>query len=153
MKTKLTEYNIELRKFVDRCIAHPSKSVVELYETGGNEILRDFTFPLMIPLAITISHLYRAINASVGKSRELELLIHHMDRQGFSKHEMYIICQIAATSGSSIRTSSKCFAQLAKLIEAIAAQHGDVIFLVGETAQLKENKSHPQMPQPDIALN
>jgi hypothetical protein len=153
MKTKPTEYNVELRKFVDRSIANPSKSIVELYEKGGSEILADFTFPLLIPLAITISQLYRSINASVGKSRELELLIYHMHLNGYSKSEMYVICQIAATGGSTLAISSRCFVKLAKLIEVIAAQHGDVVFLVGDTCHVQENKSQSQTPQSDITLN
>lgn len=65
MKTTVKNYNKNMIEFVERVINEPSQSMLEVYEAGTKEALREFDFVLMVPLAIHISERYRAIRLNV----------------------------------------------------------------------------------------
>jgi hypothetical protein len=142
-----------MRSFVRRSCNEPATSVIELYNNGAQELLKDFTFQMMIPLAMSLSLTYIESDASVSLSRELQVLIYDMHCKGYSEHEMCIICVIAASSRTTLRTSTMLFAKLVKLIESQIKFHGYTMVPLDDVAFVKETKSHLDHPQPPIINN
>lgn len=133
MKTTVKNYNKNMIEFVERVINEPSQSMLEVYEAGTKEALREFDFVLMVPLAIHISERYRATRLNVYSSRELELLVHDLHRKDYSKHEMLMLCQMASCNANQSRLAAKLFAYMTGIVAKIIAKRGDIVFKVGES--------------------
>lgn len=131
MKTTVKNYNKNMIEFVERVINEPSQSMLEVYEAGTKEALREFDFVVMVPLAIHISERYRAIRLNVYSSRELELLVHDLHRKNYSKHEMLMLCQMASYNANQSRLAAKLFAYMTGIVANIIAKRGDIVFKVG----------------------
>ena len=156
MKTKLSEYNKGLSEFIDNVKDKPSDVLLELYARLGRELLTDFTFPLLIPVAHYIAAMYRSANERVLKSRELELVIYDMHQKGYSKHEMLIIGQIASSNTPMMQVCCKLFDKLTLVMHDIVKERGDVVFLAASGISYvhsKASKSYQEFPDNNITNN
>ena len=150
---KLSEFNEAMIKHIELVTKHPHQSVVDLYNKGARKALEDFTFVLMIPLAMKLSDMYRALGVRVVKSRELELLLYDMHCKGMPKYQMCVICQIAGISGNTMRIASNLFVKLSGMIEEVAQEHGDTIFFKGDIGLVTKHKSKLDSIASDLLNN